>query len=103
MVVCVNNCRYCCNGLMFVHLSQSSDINECGSNATNNCSQTCLNHPGSYECACETGYSLASDERTCEGTSSSDQKTALLRGVERGGDAESGGGKGIVNNVMTCL
>ncbi|XP_025084650.1 fibrillin-1-like isoform X2 [Pomacea canaliculata] len=45
---------------------QCVDINECGSNATNNCSQTCLNHPGSYECACETGYSLASDERTCE-------------------------------------
>ena len=44
----------------------SSDINECTEN-TDNCSQLCNNTIGSYQCYCEDGYILDSDEHTCNG------------------------------------
>ena len=43
-----------------------SDINECDVN-TDNCSQFCNNTIGSYQCYCEDGYTLDSDEHTCNG------------------------------------
>ena len=57
----------------------SVDINECiqtvlignysgNSSLTNWCHQRCVNTPGSYGCACNTGYQLDSDGRTCVGT-----------------------------------
>lgn len=42
------------------------DIDECRDN-TDGCAQNCINTVGSYSCTCNTGYSLASDRRTCEG------------------------------------
>ena len=42
------------------------DINECETE-NGKCSQTCRNKPGSYECECNRGYSLAYDKRTCIG------------------------------------
>ena len=44
-----------------------ADNNECSSNATNNCEQTCINNDGSYTCHCRTGYQLNSDGMTCTG------------------------------------
>ena len=44
----------------------SSDINECTEN-TDNCSQLCNNTIGNYQCYCEDGYILDSDEHTCNG------------------------------------
>ena len=43
-----------------------SDINECGS-GKNDCDQVCHNIPGSYKCSCGDGYTLLSDNTTCEG------------------------------------
>ena len=41
-------------------------IDECLSN-NGGCSQICTNTVGSFKCACFTGYTLASDQRTCNG------------------------------------
>ena len=42
------------------------DIPEC-SLGTDNCQQLCVETVGSYACACNSGYRLASDRRTCNG------------------------------------
>ena len=42
------------------------DIDECD-NENSNCSQFCNNTIGSYQCYCEDGYRLDSDEHTCNG------------------------------------
>ena len=47
-------------------LSVYSDIDEC---AANPCDQFCQNIPGSYECSCDSGYTLNSDFHTCDGES----------------------------------
>ena len=46
----------------------TSDFDECQSNQTNSCSQFCINAPGSYSCACENGYSLNDNKKSCDGT-----------------------------------
>ena len=43
------------------------DIDECASEDTNNCGQTCVNTEGSYFCQCDDGYRLESDGYTCVG------------------------------------
>ena len=43
-----------------------ADIDEC-EEGTYNCSQLCVNDPGSYHCECNmTEYVLLSDRRSCE-------------------------------------
>eukprot|EP00731_Ephydatia_muelleri_P030015 Em0021g538a len=42
------------------------DINECTLNISG-CSQQCINTPGSYYCACYTGYKLEGNLKTCNG------------------------------------
>ncbi|XP_067687865.1 uncharacterized protein [Haliotis asinina] len=46
---------------------QCVDIDECDE-STHDCGQTCSNIPGGYTCGCYTGYTLQSDNRTCNGT-----------------------------------
>lgn len=41
------------------------DIDECAE-ITGLCSQRCINYWGSYRCACESGYRLNTNNRTCE-------------------------------------
>ncbi|CAH6787066.1 growth arrest-specific protein 6 [Phodopus roborovskii] len=41
------------------------DVNECGQK-NGGCSQVCHNKPGSFQCACHGGFSLASDGRNCQ-------------------------------------
>lgn len=41
------------------------DINECLNN-NGGCNQECINTPGSYHCACEDGYVLGHDKKTCQ-------------------------------------
>ena len=43
-----------------------SDIDECEVN-NGGCSDTCTNKPRSYQCECEQGFQLKSDNKTCEG------------------------------------
>ncbi len=45
------------------------DINEC-SNSNGGCSHTCFNLPGSFQCRCPIGSSLAADKKTCTGIAS---------------------------------
>lgn len=52
-----------------------SDIDEC-SLGTSGCTQNCTNNIGSFTCSCNTGYALASDNKTCNGEL--DQKVSLI-------------------------
>ncbi|XP_055464383.1 growth arrest-specific protein 6 [Psammomys obesus] len=40
------------------------DVNEC-SQKNGDCSQVCHNKPGSFQCACHSGFSIAPDGKTC--------------------------------------
>ena len=54
--------------LMNVQLFSSivSDIDEC-SELKGGCESLCINTPGSFSCACEQGYLLMPDGRSCQG------------------------------------
>ena len=41
-----------------------NDINECLA-SNGGCSQVCINQPGSYQCSCNSGYTLDGNGRTC--------------------------------------
>ena len=50
----------------FLDAKSCGDVNECQSNGGRGpCSQRCVNNPGSYSCTCDPGYTMASDQRTC--------------------------------------
>ena len=53
------------SSLLYLQLC-NADINECDIN-NGNCTQTCINIPGSYQCECVQGFQLLPDGRTCEG------------------------------------
>ncbi|KFQ57323.1 Epidermal growth factor-like 7, partial [Nestor notabilis] len=42
-----------------------SDVDECAGQS-HGCSQLCLNTAGSYHCACQDGFSLAADYKSCQ-------------------------------------
>ncbi|XP_068190202.1 bone morphogenetic protein 1-like isoform X2 [Antennarius striatus] len=42
------------------------EIDECSTPDSGHCEQRCLNTLGSYRCACEPGYELSADRRSCE-------------------------------------
>ncbi|XP_075901094.1 bone morphogenetic protein 1-like [Nelusetta ayraudi] len=42
------------------------EMDECSSPDNGQCEQRCINTLGSYRCACEPGYELAADRRSCE-------------------------------------
>ena len=45
------------------------DINECANRSTIDCTQQCINTPGSYECDCYDGYrAITANATQCEGT-----------------------------------
>ena len=47
----------------------SIDINECDEE-NGSCAHICNNRIGSYQCFCEDGYELDSDQHSCNGTNS---------------------------------
>ena len=51
---------------LYFHQYFPLDNDEC---ATDNggCDQICVNKPGSFECQCKEGYTLAEDGKTCNG------------------------------------
>ena len=57
-----------CRGWYNVIISIPSDIDECRT-SNGGCQHICVNTPGSRQCRCRTGYTLASDGRTCNGMS----------------------------------
>ena len=64
-------------------MSLRADIDECGLDK-DQCSQSCHNNVGSYNCSCETGnYRLNVDGHQCDGGSGSDGEGTT--GVEREG------------------
>ncbi|KAJ1365362.1 hypothetical protein KIN20_025632, partial [Parelaphostrongylus tenuis] len=48
-----------------IHLKKCIDVDECAS-IEPRCSQKCVNHPGTYECTCDTTFfHLNTDKKTC--------------------------------------
>ncbi|MEQ2186415.1 Bone morphogenetic protein 1, partial [Goodea atripinnis] len=43
------------------------ETDECSKPDNGRCEQRCVNTLGSYKCACDPGYELAADKRSCEG------------------------------------
>ncbi|XP_019747014.1 bone morphogenetic protein 1-like [Hippocampus comes] len=43
-----------------------SEMDECSKPDNGRCEQRCVNTLGSYKCACDPGYELAADKRSCE-------------------------------------
>ncbi|KAG5835270.1 hypothetical protein ANANG_G00271770 [Anguilla anguilla] len=43
------------------------EVDECSKPDNGGCEQRCVNTLGSYRCACEPGFELSSDKRSCEG------------------------------------
>ncbi|XP_008591445.1 PREDICTED: growth arrest-specific protein 6 [Galeopterus variegatus] len=43
------------------------DVNECGQR-NGGCGQVCYNKPGSFQCACHSGFALSPDGKTCQDT-----------------------------------
>ena len=48
------------------HFATFPDINECAS-SNGGCAQVCTNSVGSFQCSCNSGYTLNVDGRTCSG------------------------------------
>ena len=48
------------------HFATFPDINECAS-SNGGCAQVCTNSVGSFQCSCNSGYTLNGDGRTCSG------------------------------------
>lgn len=44
-----------------------TEMDECSKPDNGRCEQRCVNTLGSYKCACDPGYELAADKRSCEG------------------------------------
>ena len=51
---------------IFHSYTLSSDIDEC-SERNGGCMSLCINSPGSFTCACEIGFTLQLDGRSCLG------------------------------------
>ena len=47
-----------------MNLLNFADINECASN-NGGCQHNCRNTAGSFDCSCRSGYTLASDGKSC--------------------------------------
>ena len=54
-----------------------SDVNECDS-SNGGCEQICTNSVGSFECSCDAGFTLDSDNRNCTGNTPSLSKLHAL-------------------------
>lgn len=51
---------------ILIYFPLLSDIDECLVN-NGGCDHFCRNTVGSFECSCQKGYKLLTDERTCQG------------------------------------
>lgn len=58
-------CTYDACDIRPTNSTQCVDIDECALN-NGNCQQTCTDTPGSYLCACTTGFALRDDLSTCK-------------------------------------
>ena len=61
------HCEYIIILYMLFHTICFADVDEC-TDGSHNCAQLCYDTSGSFACACRSGYTLASDGRSCNGT-----------------------------------
>lgn len=52
----------------FAFLLVLAEEDECAKPDNGGCEQRCVNTLGSYQCACDPGYELGPDKKSCEGT-----------------------------------
>lgn len=57
---------YHLNGVQSTVICYFLEMDECSRPDNGHCKQRCLNTLGSYRCACDPGYELAADRRSCE-------------------------------------
>jgi len=57
---------YFCD-LLTLRFASNAEIDECSRPDNGHCEQRCINTLGSYHCACDPGYELAPDRRSCAG------------------------------------
>lgn len=57
---------YFCD-LLTLNFACNAEIDECSRPDKGHCEQRCVNTLGSYHCACDPGYELAPDRRSCAG------------------------------------
>lgn len=62
-------------GVESVLIFHFPEVDECSRPDNGHCEQRCLNTLGSYRCACDPGYELAADRRSCESEWSSNTQT----------------------------
>lgn len=53
-------------GVQSIGICYFLEMDECSRPDNGQCAQRCLNTLGSYRCACDPGYELAADRRSCE-------------------------------------
>lgn len=70
--------------LLIVHLLE---MDECSRPDNGHCEQHCLNTLGSYRCACDPGYELASDRYSCESECSEQLLTISIQPTLEGNKA----------------
>lgn len=51
----------------FSFFSVLAEEDECAKPDNGGCEQRCVNTLGSYQCACDPGYELGPDKKSCEG------------------------------------
>lgn len=74
------------------------DVDECIE--AHGCSQTCVNTPGSFQCVCHEGFSLAEDGMTCSRIPTPSVPTAAPPTADDlSSSADAGGGLRLVENV----
>lgn len=56
-------------------------MDECSKPDNGRCEQRCVNTLGSYKCACDPGYELAADKRSCEGKYRGEEVNSLAQHV----------------------
>lgn len=62
-------------GVELIQIFHLPEMDECSRPDNGHCAQRCLNTLGSYRCACDPGYELAADRRSCESEWSTNTQT----------------------------
>ena len=92
--------------ILFLYLCKLfTDVNECAAD-TDGCDQVCTNTAGSFECSCNSGFTLSGDGRTCvednECTLETDNCEQVCVNTDGGVRCECNSGFVLNSDQTTC-